>query len=228
MQYKTVAGSDKSTVIGVFAIFPIVGGVISLLFWVISDFTNNYFLFGGMIAVLFGLYMNYSSNRIKPSKLLIFEREQGVVSWPKSFWSLEVFTFPFDEVEGRLAMSANRHGAPLFQLWLHHPPTRTLHMLIESGALGVDNPLGYWSFISQYMDKTKPLPNVEGLGKYSTSGGLYSSNEWRQKNIAGTEFDPYVQWEKTLLANPKLDSNYEIELRYKAMDCGGDISGSKL
>jgi hypothetical protein len=48
-------------------------------------------------------------------------------------------------------------------LHLHHP-SKGSFVIVEGAEY--DLPLGYWSFLIQYMDKSKPLPDVPWLEDY--------------------------------------------------------------
>lgn len=201
-------------------------GIFAVLALILTGFESSLAWYGAIIGLGTAYWMYHRSKSVKPTRFIIFDREHGTVTWPKWVWTDKIYIFPFNEIEGRLAKSANRYGAPLFQLWLHHPPTRTLKMLEEAGAGGVDSPLGHWSFLVQFMDKNLPLPSVQGLEKYQTTDGLYSYRDWAEKNIAGSNQDPYVLWKIELDERPDLDSNYEVVKRYKAMKSGRTVTES--
>jgi len=147
------------------------------LLWGLLDFKSSELLFGGILGAVLGISMLMLSKRLKPSKDCVFDRESGTIAWYKWQWSNKHYDFPFDEIEGRVVKSVTGRGIGLYQLWLNHLPSRTLMMLIETGAGGTDVPLGYWSFLVQYMDKTKTLPSPTVLKRFSTSHGEFSSKE---------------------------------------------------
>lgn len=92
-------------------------------------------------------------------------------------------------------------------LMLVHPSLGTF--LLTEGA-DLDLPLGFWSFLIQYMDKSKPLPDIPFLKDYpNREPGLGEWSSWKKKMGTFQIDDPYALWLKELEQHPELDvGNY--------------------
>jgi hypothetical protein len=101
---------------------------------------------------------------------------------------------------------------------LMRPTLRLIHpsagsFVIVEGA-EYDLPLGYWSFLIQYMDKKKPLPDVPFLEKYpNKEPGLGDYESWKEKLKKDEIVDPYAVWLYELSQHPEWDvGNYGRDL----------------
>ncbi len=147
---------------------------------------------------------------MKPTRFVVFDREKGVQRLPTGIFRKRPLEIPFVECEGRISRNVRSAGAPCHMLWLAHPKLGP--MLIEESVAGIDFLLYYWSFLVQYMDKTKPLPDVPGLSDYSNrSKGVGTREEWEARKKSPNFIDPWYEWEAIVSQNPKLDSNYYME-----------------
>ncbi len=147
--------------------------------------------------------------RMKATLFSVFDREKGVFRAKLGFPG-KITEIPFAESEGRLQFSAGARGAPGHDLALHHPTMGGWSLLQTVGDSGLL--LGYWSFLVQYMDKTKPLPDVAWRKDYpNRTKGWGSREEWDALKERPDFIDPYDQWQAIVAQNPQLDSNYCLE-----------------
>ncbi len=189
------------------------GGGFCLTGWTISLLANDpywFMLLGGLTLLAFAGWAHRKLRRMKPTEFTVFDREKGVYRAKVGIFPPKVIEMPFEECEGRLAFGPGPRGVPEHSLSLFHP-TLNGWSLYESYS-GVDYPLAYWSFLVQYMDKTKPLPEVPWLRDYpNRTKGLGTMEEWEARKKSPNFIDPWHEWEAIVSQNPKLDSNYYME-----------------
>jgi hypothetical protein len=172
-----------------------------------------------VIAFVVSILLKFIENKLQPTRFIIFDREQGTVSFPLGWTSGGGrATFPWNEMVGRLSLGPTVAGESRHLLIMVHRLTGHGPILMKC-IMGIDYPLGVWSFLVQYMDKDGPLPNVPELAHCPklTDGLKESDKDWFEQNGYGARSDPYYDWLAELKANPKLDElNAEIERRRKA------------
>lgn len=172
-----------------------------------------------LIAFIISVLLKFLENKLLPTRFIIFDREQGTVSFPIPWLSGGGrVTAPWSEYTGRLVIGAPVAGEARHLLMLIHSPSR-IGPILENSVLGIDSPLGVWSFLVQYMDKDGPLPNVPDLAHCPnlTDGLKDDDKDWFEQNGYGSRSDPYYEWLAELKANPELDElNAEIERRRHA------------
>lgn len=164
------------------------------------------------IALIIGIAMHYVSTRIKHNQLTIFDREKGTVTFPKGLFSPGNYEGPWGDWSARLWIQSTSVGAAQHTLSIVHLPTQKMGMLTAS-ITGVDIPLGFWSFLVQYMDKNAPLPNIAELENYSNrTDGLGTWEEWEEGSSRVGKRDPYYEWLAELKEDPSLDEvNADIQ-----------------
>jgi hypothetical protein len=108
---------------------------------------------------------------MKHNQFTVFDREKGTISFPKGMFQKGTLEGLWEDWSARLWVQSTSVGAAQHTLSRVHLPTGLMGMLTASLA-GIDTPLGYWSFLVQYMDKEGPLPDVPKLRDYPnrTSG----------------------------------------------------------
>jgi hypothetical protein len=123
----------------------------------------------------------------------------------KGLFSSEVTEGPWEDWSARLWVQSSYAGAAEHTLSLVHLPTGLMCMLTTS-ITGIDYPLGYWSFLVQYMDKTAPLPECVDLEKYQNlTTGLGTWKEWEEQKRTIGYTDPYYAWLEEVKEDPSLD-----------------------
>lgn len=144
-----------------------------------------------------------------------FERDTGIFETRQGFTNKR-YRMNFSECEARLSTRPTYVGSINYSLNIICPGTGGFH-LMELSASGTDILLGYWSFLVQYMDKSKPLPDVKALSDYSNlDPGLGSWQEWEEKEKEIDFVDPYIEWLRELELNPYLDlANYYRDNDYR-------------
>jgi len=112
------------------------------------------------VAIIFSLLTRYSSARY-----YVFDREHGTVHFPKGVFR-NSFVVPFDQVECYGGQYVTRYGG-------HHYVTLIRPKLVPKGTIGGiirrlpllegsgrENAEAQWSYILQFMDKSKSVPRV--------------------------------------------------------------------
>jgi hypothetical protein len=169
-----------------------------------------------VIAFVVSILLKFIENIIKPTRFIIFDRDKGTVSFHLGWTSGGGrATFPWNEMVGRLSLGPTVVGESRHLLIMVHRLTGH-GPILENSVLGIDRPLGVWSFLVQYMDKEGPLPNVPELANCPnlTDGLKESDKDWFEQDGYGGRSDPYYDWLAELKANPELDElNAEIERR---------------
>lgn len=133
-------------------------GIVICIILLIAEFhdkefalNNEYSIFATSIIFLFAAFLY---NLFCPPKRLVFDRMNGVVTFPSSF----IFpskTIPFEKV--------NTDHAAIFERFkgITHPTT--MFFIDIPGGTGGEE---YWSFYVWYMDKNRPLPTGTLLDPY--------------------------------------------------------------
>jgi hypothetical protein len=158
-----------------------------------------------LLALIVAVTMHYASKRMKHNQFTIFDREKGTVTFPRGMFQSGVLEGPWEDWSARLWVQSTSVGAADHTLSLVHLPTGLMGMLTASLA-GIDTPLGYWSFLVQYMDKDAPLPDVPKLKDYpNRTKGLGSWKEWHEGTNRVGQPDPYYAWLAEVKEDPSLD-----------------------
>lgn len=221
-QYKIVVGHDKKEVFAVIWLLPavVVFGGLLVLIGVVYDgpdtwFDDNpYFLPIFIFSVILTIIIKFASKKMKPKKFTIFDRENGMITIPSVFLPRPRLYRPWEEFTGRVILTSSSVGAPRHELLLMHIPS-SKGWFLDASILDVDSVLGFWSFLVQYMDTSKPLPDVPELTQYGeVSNGLGTWKEWEEQGKRKGFTDPYYDWLSEVKAKPELDEvNYLIEQR---------------
>jgi hypothetical protein len=181
----------------------VIGGSV-LLVWFLANtgFTTDFYIALVFLALSLIFYLGYK--RTPASWYKIFDRETGYFETSRGL-PRKRFRVRFSDCEGRLSSGATYVGSINYGLHLSCPGTGGFH-LMELSASSTDLLLGYWSFLVQYMDKSKPLPDVKGLSNYpNREPGLGSWQEWEEREKQIDFVDPYIEWLRELERNPNLD-----------------------
>jgi hypothetical protein len=215
-QLVLVAEGDKRNWVNMLRGFAYAFAAGGGLFWAAFHFKEPISLSVAVIALALSFLLKYLENTIKPTRFIIFDRDKGTVSFPIPRLSGGGrVTAPWSEYTGRLVLGAPVAGEARHLLMLIHSPSR-FGPILENSILGIDRPLGVWSFLVQYMDKEGPLPNVPELANCPnlTDGLKESDKDWFEQDGYGGRSDPYYDWLAELKANPELDElNADIERR---------------
>jgi hypothetical protein len=204
-QYVILGLGDRVGVVEFLMAFPYVialgGGVI----WSAFHFNQPIALSVSLVSLAIALTMHYTSKRMKHNQFTVFDREKGTITFPKGMFQKGVLEGPWEDWSARLWVQSSYAGAAEHTLSLVHLPTGLMCMLTTS-ITGIDYPLGYWSFLVQYMDKTAPLPECVDLEKYQNlTTGLGTWKEWEEQKRTKGYTDPYYAWLAELKKTPSLD-----------------------
>ena len=121
------------------------------------------------------------------------DRENGLIILHKG-WLLKPLALPFDQCQGLLITEAHPEGFATSRLYLEHPHLG-LHAFNDYKSAALDKELGLWSFIVQYMDKTKPLPKIGPFENLPNADpGLGEWEDWSTKTTRSGFVDPFAQW----------------------------------
>jgi hypothetical protein len=211
-QYVILGLGDRVEFVIFLMAFPYVIALGGGLGWLATGLREPIALIVAIAALIVAITMHYASKRMKHNQFTVFDREKGIVSFPKGLFSSEVTEGPWEDWSARLWIQSTSVGAPQHTLSLVHLPTGRKGMLTAS-ITGIDTPLAYWSFLVQYMDKNAPLPDVPALDEYpNRTKGLGSWKEWEEKERSIGHSDPYYEWLAELSEDPSLDEfNASIE-----------------
>jgi hypothetical protein len=192
----------------------VIGGSI-LLVWFLSNtgFSTDFFV--AIAFLIFSIIFYFWYKHTPVSWYKYFERDTGVFETRVGFTNKR-YRMNFSECEGRLNTRPTYVGSINYSLYIDCPGIGGFH-LMELSASSTDILLGYWSFLVQYMDKTKPLPDVKKLSDYpNLEPGLGSWQDWEEREKQLDFEDPYIDWLRELELNPKLDlSNYYRDNNYR-------------
>jgi hypothetical protein len=216
-QYVILGLGDRVGVVIFLMAFPYAIAFGGALFWAAFHFNQPIALSVSLISLAIALTMHYASKRMKHNQFTVFDREKGIVSFPKGLFSSEVTEGPWEDWSARLWIQSTSVGAPQHTLSLVYLPTGRMGMLTASIS-GIDTVLGYWSFLVQYMDKDAPLPDVPALKDCpNRTKGLGTWKEWEVKERTIGHSDPYYEWLAELSEDPSLDRfNANIEAMRRA------------
>jgi hypothetical protein len=213
-QYVILGLGDRVGVVVGLMIIPYViaagGGLIIAISW-ISQKVTSWSDFDiplpevTLLALIIAVAMHYASKRMKHNQFTVFDREKGTVTFPRGMFQKSVLEGPWEDWSARLWVQSSYAGAAEHTLSLVHLPTGLMGMLTVS-ITGVDFPLGYWSFLVQYMDKNAPLPKCAHLEKYpNLTTGLGTWKEWEETQRTVGHTDPYYAWLAEVKEDPSLD-----------------------
>jgi hypothetical protein len=192
------------------SLYLLAGGV--ALEWSATLFRGKFEPWAILICLVIALPLHRYGKTLKRDRFEIFDRERGVYRWEYGWFKLKYREIPFWECEGYLVSAPNHMGLMRHMLFLQRPKAKSGIMIIE--GVDYDLPLGYWSFLLQYMDKDKPLPDIPSLKKYpDRDSGLGDLKTWRKKIARREIIDPYVVWQAELSKHPEWDvGNYGRDL----------------
>ncbi len=212
-EYVENSPSDKKFLLFLPVIFIYMGGGFCLIGWTISMLAKDpywFMLLGGLALLAVAGWGHLRLRRMKQTRFIVFDREKGVRRTQVGIFRKRILEVPFDECEGRLSRSPGAGGAPGHRLVMYHPTIGLLYL--NESITGIDSPLAFWSFLVQYMDKTKPLPDVPWLQDCpNRTKGLGTMEEWEARKKSPDFIDPWYEWEAIISEDPKLDSNYYME-----------------
>jgi hypothetical protein len=192
------------------SLYIIAGG--AALGWSATRFQDLIALSVVLICLVIAIPLHKYGKTLKRNRFEIFDRERGVYHWEYGWFKLKYREIPFWKCEGYLVSAPNHMGLMRHMLFLQRPKGKSGIMLIE--GTDYDLPLGFWSFLIQYMDKSKPLPDIPSLKEYpDRDPGLGDFKTWRKKVAKGEIIDPYVAWMAELNKHPEWDvGNYGRDL----------------
>jgi hypothetical protein len=207
-------GIGKKEIIGFFSgLAYLAGGTAGFLGVISSGNFPELFNISG-ITLIIGIILHVIAKRTPVSWYTYFERDTGYFETRFGF-RRKRYRIPFKDCEGRLIASGSYIGTINYSLVLTYPGIGGF-LLMQRPASSVEDMLGYWSFLVQYMDNKKALPDIKALENYpNREPGLGTWKEWeeRQKNPDFT--DPYAVWQIELKHNPQWDlANYYMQPRY--------------
>jgi hypothetical protein len=191
------------------SLYLIAGGT-SFLGWAAQgDFPQLFYASG--LALIIAIPAHIYGRSLKQDRFIIYDRERGIVRLEYGWFRLKYREIPFWESEGYLVTSPNHAGLMRPTLHLQHP-SKGSYAIVEGAEY--DLPLGYWSFLIQYMDKSKPLPDVPWLEDYpNKEPGLGDHKSWKEKRKKDEIVDPYAVWLTELARHPEWDvGNYGRDL----------------
>jgi hypothetical protein len=192
----------------------VIGGSVLIVWFVAnSGFSTDFYVALAFLTLSLILYLWYKRSPVSWYKY--FERDTGIFETRHGF-TRKRYRLNFSDCEARLSTRPTYVGSINYSLSIVSPGTGGFH-LMELSASGTDILLGYWSFLVQYMDKNKPLPDVKELSAYpDREPGLGSWQEWEEKEKQLDFVDPYINWLRELELNPKLDlANYYRDNNYR-------------
>ena len=143
------------------SLYLLAGGTVFLGWGAQGDYPQFYY--AAIIALLIAIPTHIYGRSLKQDRFIIYDRERGIVRLEYGWFRLKYREIPFWESEGYLVNSPNHAGLMRPTLHLQHP-SKGSYAIVEGAEY--DLPLGYWSFLIQYMDKSKPLPDVPFLEAY--------------------------------------------------------------
>jgi len=179
--------------------------------WSITKFEVDPALWVTLICLAIAIPAHLYGRSLKQDRFITYDRERGILRLEYGFFRLKYREIPFWECEGYLITSPNQMGLMRPTLNLQHP-SKGSYAIVEGAEY--DLPLGYWSFLIQYMDKSKPLPDVPWLEAYPNKApGLGDYASWKEKMKKDEIVDPYAVWLVELGQHPEWDvGNYGRDL----------------
>jgi hypothetical protein len=211
-QYMYPDGGDLKSALGMVYGFAYLIAFACVFVWLLSPDDSMTELYVSVAAFLLAIPTNLYTKKLEHDRYCIFDREKGIVISEWGWYKKKERVFPFHECEGRLYREAHVYLMH-FGLYLYHPSESGFIRLMSTSTL--DEPLGYWSFLLQYMDKNKPLPDIPLLKDYpEREPGLGSREEWKELEKQPDFIDPYALWLAELEQHPEWDKvNYGRELK---------------
>lgn len=204
-------GVGKKDILGFLSGFSFLvsGGVGAI--WFVAGPELSIDLYISVAALLLGIVLYILAKRTPVSWYQYFERDTGYFETREGLLRKRRRVL-FSECEGRLVKGASYIGTIHYHLFLDCPGIG-FFLLNTHTASGAERLLGYWSFLVQYMDNKKPLPDIKALDAYpDREPGLGSWQAWQEKEKASDFLDPYVEWQIQLKHNPQWDlSNYYMK-----------------
>lgn len=179
--------------------------------WSLTKFEVDPALWVTLICLAIAIPAHIYGRSLKQDRFIIYDRERGIVRLEYGWFRLKYREIPFWESEGYLVTSPNHAGLMRPTLHLQHQ-SKGSFVIVEGAEY--DLPLGYWSFLIQYMDKSKPLPDVPWLEDYpNKEPGLGDHKSWKEKQKKDEIVDPYAVWLTELGRHPEWDiGNYGRDL----------------
>jgi hypothetical protein len=131
-------------------------------------------------------------------KKYCLNRETGMVTYGAG--NRKIFTHPFIEFDCILASNPNHQGLLSYRLMLVHRYSNYKHGVNIGSLVGVNAPVAeyhrLWNMIQQYMDVSKPLPDIPMLEPFrhlDPTTAVYDQQHQRNPNywrsMSDEEFD---------------------------------------
>jgi hypothetical protein len=211
-QYVNLNITDRKSGLGMIYGFAYLIAFACVFVWLLSPDDDMTVLYVSVVAFLLAIPTNLYAQKLEYDRFRIFDREKGVFISERGWFKKKTLEFPFHECEGRLHREAHVYLMH-FALYLHHPSVFGGIKLVSTSTIG--EPLGYWSFLLQYMDKNKPLPDIFLLEKYPERElGFGTPDEWKKLEKQPDFIDPYALWLAELEQHPEWDkANYGREFK---------------
>ncbi|MEJ2267392.1 MAG: hypothetical protein P8X95_28530 [Anaerolineales bacterium] len=191
------------------SLYLLAGGV--ALEWAATLFRGEFEPWMILICLVIAIPLQKYGKTLKRDRFDIYDREKGTVRREYGWFKRKYHEMTFWDSEAYLVSGSNHMGLMRHMLFLFHPSGQSF--MVTEGA-DYDWPLGYWSFLLQYMDKNKPLPDILSLKKYpDKEPGLGDWKSWKEKIAKREVIDPYLVWETQLAKHPEWDvGNYGRDL----------------
>lgn len=211
-QYVYLNITDRKSGLGMVYGFAYIIALSTFVLGIAADGEFSGLFYATIICLCIAIPMHLYTRKLEYNRFRIFDREKGVFISERGWFKKKTIEVPFHECEGRLHRQAHVYTVH-FALYLDHPDVFGGIPLISTSTL--DEPLGYWSFLLQYMDKNKPLPDIPLHEKYSDrEPGLGSWKEWKELEKQPDFIDPFALWLAELEDHPEWDKvNYGRELK---------------
>jgi len=172
--------------------------------WTATKIREDIALFGTMACLAIAIPLHLIGKRLKSNRFRVYDRQNGTIRREYGWFKLKYHETPFGECEGYLVSAQNQMGLIRHMLMLVHP---SLGSFLLTEGTDLDISLGFWSFVIQYMDKNKPLPDIQLLEEYpNREPGLGEWSIWKKKMGTFQIDDPYSLWLKELEQHPELDA----------------------
>jgi hypothetical protein len=207
-QYVYPDGGDLKSALGMVygSAYIIAAG--ACVGWLATGFTETAALLVTLICLAIALPIHSYARKLEHDRYCIFDREKGIVISERGWFKKKERILPFHECEGRLHRQSHGLGMIHFTLHLKHPSMAGYIRLMSTST--IDEPLGYWSFLVQYMDTSTPLPDIPLLeGFPDREPGFGSPNDWKKLKSQPGFIDPFALWLAELEQHPEWDkANY--------------------
>ncbi len=189
----------------------IVAGCVAIE-WAATLFRGEFEPWAIGICLAIAIPSHIYGRHLKQDRFDIYDRETGMFREEYGWFKRKYHEIPFWECHGRLVSGPNHFGIIKHSLHFSHPTFGLGTLVVESSTYDV--PLGYWSFLIQYMDKNKPLPDIPYLKDYpNRDPGLGDWDTWEEKMKKDEIVDPYAIWLTELGRHPEWDvANYGRDL----------------